>query len=132
MDKANILVVDDEENLLSVLDMTLTSAGYSIITANNGKDAVVLAKSKCPDLIIMDLSMPGMDGDEVAEKLRHLPETKEIPILFLTALYSKEQQDAKGHVVGGNVFMAKPYETKTLLAMINKMLAENYSSSQKI
>ncbi len=123
MGSRKILVVDDEENELSLLDMILSQAGYSVTTSNNGKKALELAKSICPDIMIVDLSMPDMDGGQVAEKLKLQPETKDIPILFLTGLYTKEQEDEKGHMIAGNMILAKPCESKQLLAMINKLLS---------
>lgn len=122
MDRKKILIVDDEENELSLLDLILSKAGHSVTTADNGKQALLLAKSICPDLVIVDLSMPDMDGGQVAEELKLRPETKDIPILFLTGLYTKEQEKEKGHMVAGNMILAKPCESRKLLAMVNAIL----------
>ena len=122
MDKKKILVVDDERNLLLILEKVLTAEGYSVITVNNGADAVISAKLKNPDLIILDVSMPGMDGSEVAEKLKDDSKTENIPIIFLTGLFSKEQEKKGGSMVGGNVFLAKPYDTEKLLTTVKTFL----------
>jgi CheY-like chemotaxis protein len=123
MDRKKILIVDDEENELLLLDLVLSKAGYSVTTTDNGKEALFLAKSIQPDLVIADLSMPVMDGGQVAEELKLQPETKDIPVLFLTGLYTKEQEAEKGHMIAGNMILAKPCESKTLLTMINTLLS---------
>jgi len=123
MDRKKILIVDDEENELSLLDLILSRAGYSVTTSDNGKEALFLAKSICPDLVIADLSMPDMDGGQVAEELKLQPETKDIPVLFLTGLYTKEQETKKWHMIAGNMILAKPCESKKLLTVINTLLS---------
>jgi two-component system sensor histidine kinase/response regulator len=123
MDSKKILIVDDEESELLLLDLILSKARYSVTTSDNGKEALFLAKSICPDLFIIDLSMPDMDGGQLAEILKLQPETKDIPVLFLTGLYTKEQENEKGHMIAGNMILAKPCESKQLLAMINKLLS---------
>ena len=123
MDRKKILIVDDEENELSLLDLILSRAGYSVTTSDSGKEALFLAKSICPDLVIADLSMPDMDGGQVAEELKLQPETRDIPVLFLTGLYTKEQETKKGHMIAGNMILAKPCESKKLLTMINTLLS---------
>lgn len=123
MDSRKILIVDDEESELSLLDLILSKEGYSVTTSDNGKEALLLAKSIRPDLFIIDLSMPDMDGGQLAEILKLQPETKDIPVLFLTGLYTKEQENEKGHMIAGNIILAKPCESKKLLAMIDKLLS---------
>jgi len=121
MDK-KILIVDDEKDMLAVLEKALTAEGYSIITADNGKDAIVLANSTHPDLIMLDIVMPGMDGAEVAARLKEDRETKDIPVIFLTCLLSKkEQREKEGHVIKGHVFIAKPYSVEELSAQIERL-----------
>ena len=123
MDSRKILIVDDEESELSLLDMILSKAGYSVTTSDNGKEALFLAKSICPDLFIIDLSMPDMDGGQVVERLKLQPETKDIPVIFLTGLYTKEQEEEKGHMIAGNMILAKPCESKKLLTVIDTLLS---------
>ena len=121
MDK-KILIVDDEKDMLAVLEKALTAEGYSIITADNGKDAIILANSTHPDLIMLDIVMPGMDGAEVAARLKEDRETKDIPVIFLTCLLSKkEQREKEGHVIKGHVFIAKPYSIEELSAQIERL-----------
>ena len=122
MDNKKILVVDDDKSLLLLLEKRLTGEGYSVITAENGYDAIALAKSDSPDLIILDLVMPGMEGSEVSAKLKEDPKTMNIPIIFLTALISKEQEERKKHVIANNIFVAKPFDAEDLLGQIKKLL----------
>ncbi len=123
MSDQTILIVDDEKNLLLVLKKNLEMEGFRVFTAENGLEALSAVKETSPDLIVLDISMSGMDGAEVSTELKENPRTKNIPIIFLTALYSKNQEIKKGNFVGGNVFMSKPYEIDELIEMINLLLA---------
>ena len=123
MAKKKILIVDDEKDLLLMLEKRLTAEGYSVLTADNGKDAITIAKAKSPDLIILDVLMPGMGGGEVAEKLKDNSRTKNIPIIFLTALFTRKEEYAKNHIVADNITFAKPFDPQELLDEI-KMLME--------
>ncbi len=117
-----ILVVDDEKDVLFMLEKRLTAEGYSVITTTNGTNAIALAKSQHPDIIILDIVMPGMDGGEVAAKLREHPLTRSIPVIFLTVLLSKEEEHQENHMIGSNITLAKPFDTEELLAQINGLL----------
>ncbi len=121
MDTKKILIVDDEKDALSILEKELAGRGYSVISADNGSDAINLAKSQYPDLIILDIWMPGMDGPEVAEKLQEDPETKDIPVIFLTCLFQKREGEEQGRVVAGKVLIAKPYSIEGLSAQIERL-----------
>ena len=122
MGKKKILIVDDDKDVLSVLEKRLTAEKYSVITANNGQDAIILAKAQRPDLIMLDIIMPGIDGAEVAGKLREDPETKNIPVIFLTCMLTPEEEKQKRHHVAENIFIAKPYDIKELLSEIKKIV----------
>lgn len=127
MNESKILVVDDEQGVLTVLDKALTSEGYSVITADNGSDAIKLAESEQPGLIILDVLMPEMDGGEVARRLKESPSTSHIPVIFLTCLLSREEEARiEDHEIGGHVFIAKPYDITGLLAHIEKLLGTQY------
>ncbi len=115
-----ILIVDDEPDVLLLLGERLSKAGYDVIKASSGKEAIDVAVAKLPDLIILDIAMPGMDGSEVATVLRTKSETKNIPILFLTCLFTKQEEKTCGHVLGQNFFIAKPYDVNELLTEIQK------------
>jgi CheY-like chemotaxis protein len=121
-EKKKILIVDDERDALFILEKGLTARGYSVITADNGNEAITLARSEHPDLIILDVAMPVMDGGQVAEKLQEGLSKKDIPIIFLTALFPKRKEEEQGHVVAGHVFIAKPYDIEELLTQIEKLI----------
>ncbi len=95
-----------------------------MVTATNGKDAIAIAKRDLPALIVLDILMPGMDGSETAAKLQDDPKTRNIPVLFLTCLFTKREEHLEGHEVGRNFFVAKPYEPQELLSEISKLIGK--------
>lgn len=120
-DKKKILVTDDEADLRGVLSMRLSEAGYEIIEADNGKDALRIAKEQTPDLLILDIMMPGMDGMSMSQQLKEDAATKDIPIIFLTGLQDKKTQSTD-YNSGANIIFAKPYEAKELLATVKNLI----------
>jgi putative two-component system response regulator len=118
-----ILIVDDEQDTLSVLGKGLTAEGYSIIKADNGSNALDLAKSERPDLIILDVLMPDMEGGEVARRLKEVPETEGIPVIFLTGMFPKREEEEEGRIVAGNIMFDKPYDILKLITAIEKASA---------
>jgi len=128
MSRKNILIVDDEQDVLLVLEKGLTAEGYSVITATSGNDAISLARSKRPDLIILDVLMSDMDGSEVKRILKEDPETKDIPIIFLTGMFPKREDDQEGRIVAGYVLFEKPYDILELMSAIEQLLREKVSS----
>lgn len=120
--KKKILIVDDEADMLSLLETRLAAAGYSIITARDGKEGLRMAREERPDLAILDIMMPGLGGGEVAEIMKSDPGTKDIPVLFLTCLYTKEEESSQGHDIKGNFFIAKPFDQDELLSEIKTRL----------
>ena len=127
MGKKTILAVDDEPEMLSLLEKRLMTAGYEVLTATNGKEAIEVAKREVPALIILDILMPGMDGSETAAILHEDPKTRNIPIFFLTCLFTKREERLEGHAIGRNFFVAKPYEPSELLAEIAKLIGKSSS-----
>jgi len=117
-----VLIVDDEEDVLQMLGKRLTASGYSVITATNGTDAIALAKSQHPDIIILDIIMPGMEGGEVAAELKEHPLTRSIPVILLTAMLSKTEEEKHGSMVGGHIALAKPLDIEKLLDQMKKLL----------
>ena len=117
-----VLIVDDEEDALKMLGKRLTVEGYFVITATNGKDAIALAKSQHPDIIILDIIMPGMDGGQVAAELKEHPSTRNIPVILLTAILSKAEEEKYDSMVGGHITLAKPLDAEKLLDQMNKLL----------
>jgi CheY-like chemotaxis protein len=118
---AKILVVDDEPDIVKVLVARLREQGYETCTASDGNQALVQAENHKPNLIILDIMMPGMDGTEAAQKLKENPKTKDIPIIFLSALQTKSEEGQEGGEKGANVILAKPFEINVLLSRIREM-----------
>jgi CheY-like chemotaxis protein len=116
-----ILAVDDEAEVLEYLSNILKRAGYEIITATNGKDAVKLAVEHKPGLIILDIILPDLDGGEIASILSRNPSTSFIPIIFLTGILTKDEE-ALVTKSGKYPVIAKPVTKEKLLAMIKKIL----------
>ena len=121
-DRKLILIVDDEPDILMVLGKRIEVAGYDVIRARSGADALRLAKTTRPGLIILDLMMPGMNGQETAERLRSDPELFEVPVIFLTALITKRDEKSLVQDVAGSRFFAKPYDPEELLTEIRRIL----------
>ena len=122
-----ILVVDDEQDTLAALSNILKRAQYAALSVNNGEEAIELARQKHPDLILLDIMLPGIDGGSVAETLSQEPSTADIPIIFLTGILSKEEEltekQAGGRKTGKHYLLAKPVAKEDLLALIQKVLS---------
>lgn len=116
-----ILVVDDEEHIRRILKFQLERNGYEVICAENGREALLLAREKMPDLIILDLMMPLMDGFEVCTKLKSDFQTNQVPIIMLTAK-SEMQDKIKGLENGANDYLIKPYSNEELLLRVKNVL----------
>jgi CheY-like chemotaxis protein len=122
--KKRILVVDDEAALTRMVKLNLEQTGnYEVRTENQGSKAVAAAREFKPDLIMLDVMMPDMTGDEVAAELREDPQLEHIKQIFMTAIVTKEETGETGGEIGGNVFLAKPVKTEDLIAAIEKRLA---------
>jgi len=119
MERKKILIVDDDEIFLRLVERDLSHAGYAVLTAKNGKEGVTLAQNEHPNLILLDLDMPVVDGATASQTLKMDSKTKNIPVIFVTSLITKNEERDE-HLRGGNFFMAKPYMPKELLAEIQK------------
>ena len=117
-----ILVVDDQLYIRRLIQTKLQQRGYTVRLAEDGKEAVDKARAESPDLIIMDIMMPAMDGSEAAEHIRADATTAHIPIIFLTELVKKEEEAISGHMIGGNYFIAKPFRAEELVGLVGKIL----------
>lgn len=116
-----ILIVDDEEDILQFLSYNLQKEGYQVITATNGADAIKLAQKEVPDLIVLDIMMPVMDGMETCKELRSLPETKDKIIVFLTAR-SEDYSQIAGFENGADDYITKPIKPKLFISRIKALL----------
>ena len=118
MGSKTILIIDDEEPIRELLKLTLQSAGFdSILEASDGEDGLALAARYLPDLILLDLMLPGMDGLSVCRRLKASPDTRMIPIIMLTAK-SDESDIVVGLEMGANDYITKPFSRKVLTARI--------------
>ncbi|MFO7683647.1 MAG: response regulator transcription factor [Chloroflexota bacterium] len=113
-----VLVVEDERTLLETLEYNLTHQGYQVYTAENGRDAVDLARSEVPDLIVLDVMLPGIDGFEVCRILRR---ELSVPIIMLTAR-SEEVDKIVGLEMGADDYLTKPFSMRELLARVKALL----------
>lgn len=117
-----ILVVDDEKDLVEMITKRLKTAGYDVISAYDGQEGLKKIKEEKPDLIILDILMPHMDGVTMAASLKKDPDIKEVPIIFLTCLVENEEVRDRDHMIGGGLFLSKPFDAKELLSMVGKVL----------
>lgn len=114
MPAKKVLVVDDEMHILRIVKYKLESAGYQVLTALNGTDAIELARTEKPALIFLDIMMPGINGYEVCQTLKNDPQTKDIIIIMLTAK-GQESDKIKGLEVGVDEYITKPFSPQDLL-----------------
>uniref|UniRef100_UPI004049F112 response regulator transcription factor n=1 Tax=Flavobacterium sp. TaxID=239 RepID=UPI004049F112 len=131
-----ILLVDDEQDILEIVGYNLSQEGYQIFTASNGKEAVSVAKKELPQLLIMDVMMPEMDGMEACENIRKIPELQNAIITFLTAR-SEDYSQVAGFDAGADDYIAKPIKPKVLVSKVQALLrrlkgVESVSSSSTI
>ena len=116
-----ILLVDDEEDILEFLSYNLIKDGFEILTANNGAKGLALAKKHKPDLVILDVMMPEMDGVDVCQRLRELPELDESLVLFLSAR-AEDYSQLAGFSAGADDYITKPIKPKLLISRVNAIL----------
>lgn len=120
---AKILVVDDEKEVVSLLSDVLKRANYEVVSTTKGKEAVGLAMNLHPDLIILDIVMPDMSGSEIAATLQESPSTTDIPIIYLTGILNKEEEESVDGKSGKHYIVAKPVAIEELLLVVKKALS---------
>ena len=118
-----ILVVDDEPDVVACIKLSLEVNGFEVITAYDGQEGLFKAKDHKPDLIILDVLMPKIYGHTIVAKLEQDPETENIPIIFLSALVSKEESELKQDM-WGRLLLSKTCTEEELLSAINKALEQ--------
>jgi two-component system alkaline phosphatase synthesis response regulator PhoP len=126
--KYKVLIVDDEPDILELIEYNLKKENYSVSKANNGKEAIEIAKKESPDLIILDIMMPELDGIETCRMLRSLPQFKTTLIAFLTARNEDYSQIA-GFDVGADDYITKPIKPRVLISRINALF-RRYATSE--
>lgn len=123
MTKKKILLIDDEVALTKMVKLNLERSGdFEVFTENSGPAAIATIRKCQPDLIFLDIMMPRMSGDDIAQEMRQDTALAAIPIVFLTAIVSKDETGALGSLIGGNRFLAKPVKTQDLIEIISELL----------
>jgi len=117
-----VLIADDEAHIVTSLEFLLQQAGIGVLTAADGIEALEKARAEHPDLILLDIMMPGCNGFEVCQRLRADPATADIRIVMLTAR-SRDAEAAKGLALGADDYITKPFSTRDLVARVRAILA---------
>lgn len=126
MSKGKILVVDDEIYIVHILDFSLGMEGYEVITALDGEQAIERLKVEKPDLVVLDIMMPKLDGYEVCKAIKSNPATKQTPVILLSAKGRNVDQKL-GFDVGADDYITKPFSPRKLVERINQLLGQPVS-----
>jgi two-component system alkaline phosphatase synthesis response regulator PhoP len=126
-----ILVIEDDPGTLRLVDYSLRQEGYEVITASNGLDGIRKALGDSPDLVILDVMLPGMDGFEICYRLRSEPSTKQLPILMFSAKAQEIDKDT-GIRVGADDYLTKPSAPAEIVSHVEKLLANKKTSREKV
>lgn len=116
-----VLLVDDEPHILVALEYLVEQAGYKVLKASNGESALGLVSQHSPQIVVLDVMMPGMDGFEVARRIRNTPDHQDTRIIFLTAK-GTQQDRFQGYATGGEVYLTKPFDNNELINTINEVV----------
>jgi CheY-like chemotaxis protein len=120
-DLKTILICDDDPVILRLLQVNLELEGFGVLLGHNGEEAVQIAQAEQPDLIILDIMMPRMDGYEACERLKSLDETRDIPVVFLSA--KAQQSDIqRGKAFGVADYLTKPFDPNDLIDVLDRLL----------
>jgi two-component system, OmpR family, alkaline phosphatase synthesis response regulator PhoP len=128
MARAHIFVVDDEPDILELVHYNLTQHGYDVSCSLSGEEGLVQMRSRPPDLLLLDVMLPGMDGLEVCKALKQHSRTADMPIIMLTAR-SEEADIVAGLELGADDYLTKPFSTRVLLARIKAVLRRHYTAT---
>lgn len=120
------LIVEDEESILMSLEFLLTQEGYSVATAQDGAAALEAATNRTPDLVLLDVMLPNMDGFEVCRQMRANPELRKTRIMMVTAR-GRDTEVERGLALGADDYLTKPFSTRELMEKIRALLASNSS-----
>ena len=122
--KKKILIVDDEPNIVMSLDYLLRKNNFEVFIARNGNEALKLLDSEVPDLMLLDIMMPDVDGYEVCMHVKSNEKYKGVKVVFLSAK-SKQEDIEKGYAMGADLYLTKPFSTRNLVKSIEKELTKN-------
>jgi len=121
-DNQKILVVDDDEHILRSLSQYLELEEFQVVSASNGQDALALFASEKPDMLVLDVMMPGMDGFQVLESIRGNPDTAKVPVLMLTAR-DQHSDIMRGYQMGATSYLVKPFNLDELVEAIREVFS---------
>jgi DNA-binding response OmpR family regulator len=125
-----ILIVDDEPGVVVAIQFLMEQQGYNVMTAARGEDALDIIYKYKPDLVLLDIMLPGIDGHEVCEIVRLNPDYRKVKIVFLTAR-SSEVEIAKGMLLGADAYITKPYINEELVAQVRELLENHYEEASR-
>jgi CheY-like chemotaxis protein len=120
-----ILVADDDRHVVSLVQKVLERQGHRVIVASDGSAVLDAIEQSVPDLLLINLTLPGLDGGTVAQRLHERPETADLPIVFLTDLVSEAELRRRGPEIGGRFFLAKPFDEEQIQDVIEMVLPAN-------
>ncbi|MFS8171269.1 response regulator transcription factor [Vreelandella titanicae] len=120
---AKVLVVDDEPNIVLSLEFLMEQAGFEVVTAEDGEQALARVNDSQPDLLLLDISLPGISGFDVLERLRSEAATAQLPIIMLTA-HGRDVEREKGIALGADDYITKPFSTQSLVEKVKALLIE--------
>lgn len=128
MEKLKVLVVDDEEHMVRLMEYNLLRNGYQVFTAFNGVEAIKKVNNCRPDLVLLDIRMPTMDGYEVCKVLKDSPSTRDIPIIIVSIIADKD----KAEIMGASSYIMKPFSPQVLIAEIQEVLGGGVASNTEV
>ncbi|MCB0073503.1 MAG: response regulator, partial [Caldilineaceae bacterium] len=120
----NVLIVDDEPNIVISLEFLMEQAGYTTAVARTGDEALACIADFAPDLILLDVMLPGMSGFDICQTVRQTPDWQHIKIIMLTAK-GRDVEVSKGLALGANAYITKPFSTKALMAEVQEQLTDH-------
>ena len=119
---AKILVVDDEPDIVRVVVKIMESRGHTVVTATDGLHAIEAARDEMPDVVILDLNLPEMDGFEVCKEIKKAEATRHIPVVMMTAAYTTIEDAEKGTGLGADEYVVKPFLREVLIHNVERLL----------
>ncbi|MCP4200702.1 MAG: response regulator [bacterium] len=119
-----VLLVDDEKHVVNVVGTMLEQRDFRVVTANSGEEALAMLEEITPDLALLDIILPGIDGATLAQRLRAHPPTENVPIVFLTGLVEADEIHRGGNQIGGQYFLAKPFDSTELFDVIDRAMSD--------
>ncbi len=117
-----VLLVDDEPIILSIVEINLRLSGFEVATCSNGEDALQRAEEFGPDVVVLDVVLPGIDGFEVCRRLRTLPAVSDVPVIMLTA-QAQDEDRRRGYALGVQEYLTKPFDPPALVELVRSAVA---------